>query len=102
MNKRIITSYLLLVCLFVFPLLGGAGVGKSQPATNKIIMHAINDFFFLYILCPTAAITYVVAMWSFIIWTIKEWLKARKEKKGDPPGGGTPLLHINSRLPTLA
>ena len=32
-------------------------------------MHKINELFFNYIFFPTAAIAYVVAMWTFIIWT---------------------------------
>ena len=43
-------------------------------------MHKINELFFNYIFFPTAAIAYVVGMWAFIGWTIKEWLKGRKEK----------------------
>lgn len=44
-------------------------------------MHKINEFFFEYIFAPTAAVAYVVFMWGFIGWTIKEWLKERKEKR---------------------
>ena len=47
---------------------------------NKINMHQINEIFFNYIFFPTAAIAYVVGMWSFIVWTIKTWLKERREK----------------------
>ena len=43
-------------------------------------MHQINEIFFNYIFFPTAAIAYVVGMWSFIVWTIKTWLKERREK----------------------
>jgi hypothetical protein len=46
-------------------------------------MHAINTFFFEYIFFPTAAIAYVVGMWSFIVWTIKTWLKERAEKQAE-------------------
>jgi hypothetical protein len=44
-------------------------------------MHKINELFFNYIFFPTAAIAYVVGMWAFIIWTVKTWLKERREKK---------------------
>lgn len=43
-------------------------------------MHNIESFIFDYIIGPTAIIAYVVLMWSFIVWTIKTWLKERKEK----------------------
>ena len=52
-------------------------------------MHQINEIFFNYIFFPTAAVAYVVFMWAFIGWTIKEWLKERKKKDAakDKPTG---------------
>jgi len=52
----------------------------NHQQTNKINMHQINEIFFNYVFFPTAAIAYVVGMWSFIVWTIKTWLKERREK----------------------
>ena len=43
-------------------------------------MQAISDFFFFYILFPTAAIAYVVYMWVFICWTIKACIRGSKDK----------------------
>jgi len=53
-------------------------------------MHKINEIFFDYIFFPSAAIAYVVLMWSFIVWTIQLWLKERAEKnanKNKPEAG---------------
>ena len=50
-------------------------------------MHKINEIFFNYIFFPTAAIAYVVGMWAFIIWTIKTWLKERREKQAAQKSG---------------
>jgi hypothetical protein len=43
-------------------------------------MRQLIDIFFLYIIFPTMAIAYLVGMWSFIVWTIKIWLRGRREK----------------------
>lgn len=44
-------------------------------------MHKINEIIIEYFFFPSAMLGYVFFVAAFIRWTIKEWLKERREKK---------------------
>ena len=43
-------------------------------------MHKINEIIIEYFFFPSAMLGYVFFIAAFIRWTIKEWLKERREK----------------------
>ena len=44
-------------------------------------MHKISEFFFEYILFPTAAVAYVVMIWGLIVWGVGAINQMRREQK---------------------
>jgi len=44
-------------------------------------MHKISEFFFEYILFPTAVVAYVVMIWGLIVWGVGTINQMRRDQK---------------------